>query len=221
MMYRLEVKLETYALIGSGEGFGSVIDADVVFDDYGLPYIPARRIKGLLRESAVEICEMGLGFSLDELKNLFGLPAIEGRLRINSLLPRDHNSIKNWIKWAFDNKKFRNAINRNSVIDVFTEVKHQTAIIDDKEVAKEHSLRTIRVLKPTVGIWEPVFEGSISIEPTSSRDIEMLSYACMNLRHVGAMRNRGFGNVCCSLYENSSDLTETFRKKLKESHEKD
>ena len=220
MMYRLQVKLESYALIGSGEGFGSVIDADVVFDDYGLPYIPARRIKGLLRESALEICEMGLGFSRNELESLFGLPAKEGRLRINSLLLRDYNNIKKWITWAFDNKKFRNVINRNSVIDVFTEIKCQTAV-DEKGVAKEHSLRTIRVLKPAVGTWEPAFEGSISIEPISSSDVEMLAYACMNLRHVGTMRNRGLGNVCCSLYENSSDLTEKFRNKLKVSYEKD
>ena len=44
---KITIKLLSDALINSGEGFGAIIDSDVVFDDIGLPYIPAKRIKGL------------------------------------------------------------------------------------------------------------------------------------------------------------------------------
>ena len=43
----LKVKLKSYTLCGSGEGRG-LIDSDIVFDRHGIPFIPGRRVKGLL-----------------------------------------------------------------------------------------------------------------------------------------------------------------------------
>ena len=50
MNHKINVKLKSDALIGSGEGFGAIIDTDVVFDEVGIPYIPGRRIKGCLKD---------------------------------------------------------------------------------------------------------------------------------------------------------------------------
>ena len=50
--YTIEIQLISDAIIGSGEGFGSLIDTDIVFDGLGVPFIPARRIKGCLRDAA-------------------------------------------------------------------------------------------------------------------------------------------------------------------------
>jgi CRISPR/Cas system CSM-associated protein Csm3 (group 7 of RAMP superfamily) len=52
---QLEITLDSDALVGSGESYGSIIDGDVVFELNGLPYIPAKRIKGCLRDAAEEI----------------------------------------------------------------------------------------------------------------------------------------------------------------------
>jgi CRISPR/Cas system CMR subunit Cmr4 (Cas7 group RAMP superfamily) len=65
--YTLKLTLLSPCLIGSGEGFGAVIDSDIVFDEFGIPYIPAKRIKGCLRDSAIEVCEM---FKLGRYKNV-------------------------------------------------------------------------------------------------------------------------------------------------------
>lgn len=43
--YTIEIQLISDAIIGSGEGFGSLIDTDIVFDGLGVPIIPARRIR--------------------------------------------------------------------------------------------------------------------------------------------------------------------------------
>ena len=56
--YKLQISLKSDTLIGSGEGFGSIIDTDVVFDSLGLPFIPGRRLKGCMRESANQVCHM-------------------------------------------------------------------------------------------------------------------------------------------------------------------
>lgn len=45
-VFTFNLELLSDTLIGSGEGWGATIDTDVVFDDFGLPYIPARRVKG-------------------------------------------------------------------------------------------------------------------------------------------------------------------------------
>lgn len=48
-----------------------MVDTDVVYDKYGIPYIPAKRIKGCIREAALELLEFGL-ISKDTYEKLFG-----------------------------------------------------------------------------------------------------------------------------------------------------
>ena len=57
MQYKLIINLKSDLCASSGTGLGSLIDNDVCYDEYGLPYIPAKRIKGLLKEAAVEYCD--------------------------------------------------------------------------------------------------------------------------------------------------------------------
>ena len=40
---------------GSGQGWANIIDSDIVYDQYGYHYIPARIIKGLIKESSLEL----------------------------------------------------------------------------------------------------------------------------------------------------------------------
>ncbi len=215
---RLEIKLKSYALVGSGEGFGSIIDQDVIFDDFGLPYIPARRIKGLLRESSLEICEMGLGFEKKHVDSIFGKPDKDSDISISNLRIKDDEKVCQWLLWAFDNKGFKGLLNRNSVIDVLTEIRHQTAIEEDKGIAHEGSLRTIRVLKPEIENIELKFEGVLNLNNYSVLYEQLLSYACINLRHIGAMRNRGFGLCQCTLIKETENITGKFENELKVSY---
>ena len=54
-MLRLQIDVDTFLMLGSGAGRGSYIDSDIIVDEEGLPIFPARRLKGLLRESALEV----------------------------------------------------------------------------------------------------------------------------------------------------------------------
>ena len=47
---KIEMKLLSDAIPGSGEGLAGIIDADITYDEYGIPYIPAKRIKGILKD---------------------------------------------------------------------------------------------------------------------------------------------------------------------------
>ena len=54
MKTKLRIQLKSDLCAASGEGLGSLIDTDVCYDKYGFPYIPSKRIKGLLREAFME-----------------------------------------------------------------------------------------------------------------------------------------------------------------------
>ena len=61
--FDVTIKVESSIHLGSGQADIN-IDSEIVHDAYGLPYFPAKRFKGLLYESAVEIYEM---FELAEM----------------------------------------------------------------------------------------------------------------------------------------------------------
>ena len=55
--YVLEITLRTPLTSAAGEGRVGLVDRDVVFDDYELPILPGRRIKGLWSEAYQEVVD--------------------------------------------------------------------------------------------------------------------------------------------------------------------
>lgn len=53
-MYKSQIRIELLSDLcaADGNGYNSSVDVDVCHDDCGLPYIPAKRLKGCLRECA-------------------------------------------------------------------------------------------------------------------------------------------------------------------------
>jgi CRISPR/Cas system CSM-associated protein Csm3 (group 7 of RAMP superfamily) len=195
----LNIELLSDTLVGSGEGWGATIDSDIVFDEYGLPYIPAKRIKGCLRESAVEVLEMfeqaKIKFvSQTEIDSLFGKAgqAESGELSLSNAYIENYASNKQWIEWL-ENRP-GSIFSKDTVLNTFTSIRRQTAI-KKSGVKKEHSLRISRVLNRGLKFSAKI-EAS---ENTEKKQIEFLSFAARNLRHIGTNRNRGFGLVTCSL----------------------
>lgn len=73
MKKKLIIELLSDCLPGSGAGNGSYIDTDCVFDAYGFPFIPSKRIKGCLRETAEKLQSMGYADNFsEEIHSIFG-----------------------------------------------------------------------------------------------------------------------------------------------------
>lgn len=70
----LKIKLLSDTCIGSGESIAGVIDTDINFDKYGIPFIPAKKVKGLLKEAATDLNELFSGIYSKNIKKLFGVP---------------------------------------------------------------------------------------------------------------------------------------------------
>jgi CRISPR/Cas system CSM-associated protein Csm3 (group 7 of RAMP superfamily) len=211
-VFKLNLKLLSDTLIGSGEGWGAIIDNDIVFDDFGLPYIPARRVKGCLRESALEVMEMfeqsGIGFaSRGDIGTLFGKPgqSESGALSFSNCYLGDYSLNKQWIEWLIS--EYPDIFSKDAILDTFTSIRQQTAVNKNEDqdsstkkgVAEKASLRTSRVLDKGIK-----FSGSIeSSFELENRLFDFLVFAVRNLRYMGTNRNRGLGSVLCTLTDES------------------
>jgi CRISPR/Cas system CSM-associated protein Csm3 (group 7 of RAMP superfamily) len=203
MKERLKIRIiiKSPALIGSGEGFGALIDSDIVFDDVGLPYIPAKRIKGCLRDSAKEVEEILDEANIStplEIDAVFGQTGAKEPAQVffSNLFIQEYEANQTWLRYFMEHDTFNKHITRESVQNHFTEIRQMTRIGEDG-VSFDHSLRSVRLIKKG-----EIFEGDVHITGRpGSNDliIQTLNWACMNFRRMGTNRNRGFGEISCTL----------------------
>src|SRR5207249_722012 len=88
----------------SGKDMPGVVDRDVVFDDTGLPWLPGRRLKGLLRDAYSLVLD-----GIDGVTGADGLPGIDdlfgkigqseaGRLRVRNAFLVGHSGLRRWLE---------------------------------------------------------------------------------------------------------------------------
>jgi CRISPR/Cas system CSM-associated protein Csm3 (group 7 of RAMP superfamily) len=207
--YSYQLLLLSDTLPASGNSSQQIIDTDVITDQYGVPLIPAKRIKGVLREAALEVLE---AFQFDyRLENLFleifgetGKTANSG-YHFSDLTLTESENLTQWLKYLqspmikdeseTDKKKVKpnpvqGFFTPEIITDQFTQVRRSTRL--ENGLAAEHSLRTIRVLDKGLS-----FKGSISPSDgeLDEERIQFLNLVMNNLRYLGSNRNRGLGLV--------------------------
>jgi len=215
---KMTIELLSDTISGSGEGFGAVIDTDVQYDEFGIPFISAKRIKGSLRNSLNEILEMPI---VSEAKNctkqyerdkilslLFGeTGSVESSsLFISNFFVADYQSVKSWFSYLID--KYPDIFSNQKILSTLTNIRRQTKV-NEAGIAEDHSLRSSRAVNKGLK-----FEAEISIEEDNNNIEEYLALACANLRKIGTKRNRGLGDVKCEL--DSELITNSINKLEKE-----
>ncbi|MCB5250571.1 MAG: RAMP superfamily CRISPR-associated protein [Candidatus Cloacimonadales bacterium] len=225
MKLKIMITTQSDTQIGSGRGFGSVIDSDIEYDSYGLPYIPAKRIKGLFRDAALELLNFdGLNDLLeytekdiDEVFGIIGSTNSSNSLIFDNLSIKDKKHIAPWLDYLFSNYNYQ--FNSNTMQSYFTSIRNQTAIDGDKGIAKDYSLRTFRVLKKGF-----TFEGDISINNNDKQDkiVKMLAFISLVIKRIGTQRNRGFGKIEIEIInEKDEQLKVNLKNELKGKLEKE
>lgn len=200
---KIKVKIELLSPVQLASGKANiVIDSDAVHDEYGVPYFPAKRFKGLLYESAVEIMEMGelCGnekiISKEAIEDLFGKneDSKEEMFIHDFVLPRYDEMRK---AWEYLNGQFPGIIDKDSVLKEYTSIRYQTKIDDKTGIADEGSLRNMRVVNEGLA-----FEGTIELSGSiEDNHIQAVILALGNLKYAGSKRNRGFGQIKCTVSE--------------------
>lgn len=202
------ITTRSYVATSSGESRG-IIDTDVEKDEWGIPFIPGRRMKGVIRESACEVCEM-LNVDKDIVEEVFGRMGIQsGKLGIGNFRIEGYGDVTAFLH-ALEAPKpnmkrellapLSRVFSYDNVSEYYTETKAETAVGSDG-TAQKHSLRTINRIRP-----DRSFVGEMDIKALSYRERALLFLAVKNLRRMGMKRHRGYGDIAVKTEETAWDF---------------
>ena len=183
----LEMNLLSDAIPGSGEGLAGIIDTDISYDEYGIPFIPSKRIKGILRESAKELSDAGL--LTTSINKIFGESGTkEGcDFKISNGYINEYEKYKNFLKETSKDNDAKTIFNREAILDYFTYDRAQTTVDRVTGMAKENTLRFSRVVKKGLTF-------NFILEFNSDHE-EKLKNIIKVTRSFGISRTRGPGHI--------------------------
>ncbi len=186
MDLKITIEFLDYWHCGSGESGGNAADSLVVRYDKGvkkgLPYVPAKTLKGLIREMA----EAG-GIECAELQKCFGNTSDKD----NDCYEKGEVS-NNETKTHLGNADIVGDIKKENIPFLFKNFKNTKL---ENSIAKDGSLREIETVIPLMLCAE-----FISIE-TDKEKLELLEKAICSIKRIGLNRNRGMGRCELSVSE--------------------
>lgn len=183
--YRISIALISDLCVSDGGVYNSSLDTDVCYDAYGFPFIPAKRLKGCLRECGLELQDWGKEV---DVKKLFGEKGDQrGVVRISNAVIDGYEELKDEIEDNPDSVVYH----PQHILQRYTYIRTQTAVNYDLGVADENSLRTMRVVK----------RGNVFYAEAECPDdmIQEVKNCCRVLRYMGIARTRGLGEVRCTV----------------------
>lgn len=183
---KLIIELLSDMCTTSGDGHNSTVDMDVVYDIHGIPYIPAKRIKGCIREAALELRDMEIITQEQYAAGATSFYLSNAYVENYDLMVRELNS--------FDKR----ITSSQNVLEQFSYTRTQTALDIDTGVADENTLRTIRVIKKGLR-----FVADCKVYKDA--DKEVLKKSVSIVKHMGLARTRGLGMVNVTLTEDCEE----------------
>lgn len=192
-MSKLEIEITTLSPLHLGSGHADVmVDAEVVHDEFGMPYFPAKRFKGILFESALEVAEMAelsqsnfLTRSDVELLFQHGTTS-DVQLIVSDLFLPEIEKMRE--DWKYLQKRFGSFIQPLDVLKQYTDLRYQTRL--ENGIAFDGSLHNMRTVDKGLS-----FYGTIEIENGTGKEEQIIALALENLSSGGLKRNRGFGKI--------------------------
>ena len=164
---------------GSGLSAGADVDALVVKDKDGMPFVPGKTMKGLIRE-AVENYVFLTGGDSTAVDETFGSEAdLKGSAFFSNA--------------ALDEREQKAIVSNGA--QKFMYNKMTTTAIDENGIAKEHSLHSLETVVPCTLTG---FVADVT-EPMAKIIGESLGL----IKRIGLKRNRGLGRCNITLVEES------------------
>ncbi|MBQ9822002.1 MAG: CRISPR-associated protein [Muribaculaceae bacterium] len=181
-MNELNYKIEFFSEwhCGSGLSAGADIDALVIKDSDGLPFIPGKTLKGLIREAFEDYASFSR-ISANLTDSAFGTP-----------LNNQGEQCKGFLFFtdAHLQEEERKAIIDNKAQSFLYQKRTRTAI-DENGIADSHTLRTIQTVVPCT-----LFASILNV-PDELCDI--LTKSLGLVKRMGVNRNRGLGRCNLSI----------------------
>ena len=204
----LHVELLSDATFGRGEGTAGKVDTEVEHDEFGVPFIGGKTVRGLLRDTWLSMRP-----HFPELRKagdrVFG-PTMRFLdddvcvLRIGDALLR--KDARDWLLAAATRANEQDCVSPMMILAACTDIRYQTAEDRVTGASADATLRSSRVVLRTFA-----FEAQLTWragEDPKENDLRVLAMAALGTRHGGLMRNRGRGHLRISL---DGDLERTRR----------
>ena len=194
----VSIELLSNMCCSNGEGNGVDIDMETCSDEIGLPIIPGKRLKGLLKECCELLVDNNYKHTTQQnMHRLFGGYEISSYKRTDAILHVGNATIDNYNEIKNElislSKQKDSILTKQRIRDVYCELRSSTSI-DDNGVAKKQSLRTIQTVKKGI-----VFYSQLTLENATEKDVDLLQDCVKMLRHIGLNKSRGLGEVQCKV----------------------
>ncbi len=196
MSYRPEsivIELLSDTTFGCGEGTPGVVDMEIEHDQYGIPMIRGKTLRGLLRDSWLTMQE-----HFPELHgaavHVFGLPndfEEVSILRVGDALVEE--KARRWFISAVE--RDLHPIAPDAILDALTAIRYQTAEDRDTGAPACTTLRSVRVALRGLKLVAPL----VWLRDPSKEELQCLALTILATRHGGLGRNRGRGHLKMTL----------------------
>lgn len=194
MDIRYKIKFHTYWHCGSGLASGADADLLVIKDKDGLPYVPGKTVKGLLRE-AVDMLYPEKK-DTDEYKAVFGIKEEKGAGRRSDSFFKDA---------TLPEREHQHIVSEKQPHLLYQTL--SSTAITDEGVADDKTLRKIQVCIPCE-LESEIFDVPEPIAPD-------ICSALLYIKRLGAWRNRGLGRCTFEILKNN-----THEKSAKDDHKR-
>ncbi len=196
---RIFYKIEffTFWHAGSGLSGGTAANAQVIKDEYELPFIPGRTLKGLLRQSARQINALHADEVTETfIESVFGIG--EDQIKEKNVPLEESKTLKQGQCF------FSNATLSQYIINELKGKEEQKSLlfttlastaIDEKGLAKDQTLRQIEVAIPLT------LFAAIEGFPNDPNYLAQLEKCFHWIKKMGVNRSRGLGRCKFSLYQ--------------------
>ena len=177
----------------TGTGRGRIHDSETIVDDHGLPYLPGRHLRGLIRDAVRFRAKLGEA-KLDEenaVRLFGGRGSPEGDNAPGLIEVRDATLPKAIAQAARNDQALRDAL---------FSVVHATAIQPETGTAADHTLRSFRVAVPMRLRGQIAWRSDAPADhPLAGEWDGIVERALPLVLGVGAHRHRGLGEAVLSL----------------------
>lgn len=194
-MYGLEFQFHSDWAITSGESAGAYADITTMKSADGLPFIPGKSIKGLLRDAFDQAGELCWPEHDNLLTCLFGEEGADQQGALQCSSAELSSDEKAYFQHNKEQTKF-----------LFRTV-HSTKINEQTGSAQEGSLRAMEVVVPMNLMAECGFNQTVleAHGVTQSKAITALEHVLPLITELGAKRTRGYGQVSVKLVKQGGE----------------
>lgn len=210
--WNLKIILKSDLCTAAGDDTPGIINIKTAIEQ-GIPFIPAKRIKGCLLDAGKEMRDNGL-VTQDELDCLFGKSGAEQTRGIcigdahlyfapGYLFGNNGEEPIEIKSYEFFQKELQNCrrAEKDYLEEFFTRRRVRTAMEAETGAVRKHSLRTIQVVPAGIA-FVSFLEGNLSDE-----EEKVLVNCIKGFRHLGVGITRGLGEIECVLESvHSEDL---------------